>query len=192
MVICHNSPGNYCGFLGPSPGERPGPPAAPRGQLAPSTEGRGRRRCGGGMPQAVQPREPPPPAAQGVGAFRGCEPVTKEGPRREGGGGPGRGPGPPASQKPPGPRACESPPPWGALSAPGPPEPAEPLGDAVCPVHSLVCSGAAREPGDADPASVRLPDSNTCWMRIPSTAPRAPGTSPADTATALCSEADTA
>lgn len=36
----------------------------------------------------------------------------------------------------------------------------------------------------------RLPDSNTCWMRMPSTAPRAPGTSPEDTATALWTEAD--
>lgn len=36
---------------------------------------------------------------------------------------------------------------------------------------------------------MRLPDSNTCWIRIPSTAPRVPGTSPEDTVTALWTEA---
>lgn len=74
---------------------------------------------------------------------------------------------------------------------PAPPELAGHAGAAGCPVHSPSCSGATRELrgwGSRGPA--RLPDSNTCWMRMPSTAPQPPGTSPADTATALWTEAD--
>lgn len=48
-------------------------------------------------------------------------------------------------------------------------------------------SGGLRPSGS--PVS-HLPDSNTCWMRIPSTAPQAPGTSPDDTVTALWTEVD--
>lgn len=89
-------------------------------------------------------------------------------------------------------RVQESPPP-----RPFPPEMADPLGEqgkpAASPMSRLLQSlqGAVWGCGCAGSLTQHhLPDSNTCWIRIPSTAPRAPGTSPEDTAMALWTEVD--
>lgn len=83
------------------------------------------------------------------------------------------------------------------LPRPSPPETAGPLGEqgmpAALPMSRLLQSlqGASWGRGCAGSLSqCRLPDSNTCWIRIPSTAPRAPGTSLEDTAIALWTEVD--
>ena len=83
------------------------------------------------------------------------------------------------------------------LPRPSPPETADPLGEqgmpAALPMSQLLQSlqGASWGRGCTGSLSqCRLPDSNTCWIMIPSTAPRAPGTSPEDTAMALWTEVD--
>lgn len=58
----------------------------------------------------------------------------------------------------------------------------------VPPADVATCTWGLRPPGSTLAWQCRLPDSNTCWMRMPSTAPWAPGTSPDDTVTALWTE----
>lgn len=192
--------GTKVGSLGPSlvraqgPQQLPGPAGPQQSQPEPSTESAGRR-CWGATdcpaervaPQRVRAAQPCPktrPREQGR-SFSGRE-RKLEGLIQVDGSDPGCGHGPLASRKSPGLRVQEPLPPCG----PSEPCPSRASRTTGCPLSCLLW-GHQRAKGVMGSGGLcRLPDSNTCWMRMPSTAPRAPGTSPEDTATALWTEAD--
>lgn len=75
------------------------------------------------------------------------------------------------------------------------PKPAEFHRGTLAALFSALATATVAPEGLGLPGSLlpmHLPASNTCWIRIPSTAPRVPGTSPEDTVTALWTEADMA